>query len=154
MIVCGLFICGLSSCAGSFILFKIRSVFEQTEEGLECVSWFLIKFAWNISYFKKNGRNITINPFNLFKRYATCLSNFQKKILNFLHKSPRNFQTLNFNNIRRVEPELLQSERRSWRSKQSNVLNLQNRPTLWLGFLVSCNRHCSFKSRNRSAIQT
>jgi len=34
----------------------------------------------------------------------------------FLHKFPRNIRTLNFMTIRRMESELLQSERQTWRS--------------------------------------
>jgi len=84
--ICGLSL-SLSVIAVSFTLFQIRQSLRK-KINTDCVSWYLTKLAWNISYFEKKWRDIMKNEWMPFVKYSTCLPeclvNFRNLLIKYL----------------------------------------------------------------------
>jgi hypothetical protein len=107
-----------------------------------CLMNFCTVFARNISYFKKKRRDIMLNARTwYYSKKQTCASDCEGKWVFSTHFWDM-FKILNCLIFLRLDSDMLQTERQTWRIKCSNFVILRNRPKLWIGFLMSFHRPC------------
>jgi len=107
------------------VFYIISNKAEFAKKNTECVSWYLTKLAWNISYFEKKWRDIMKNEWMPFLKYPTCLPD--SKELSITAQCLRNFPIFNSMSFLWVQSELLQADRQIWRSIYSKFIILRTR---------------------------